>query len=105
MNRSDNYIESNFNNKWLQSAGLHSFYSSNPNLPPLQDFGFYAGGDGDGSRINRNLQRGNGGNADGMTPTGFTKYGSGEQVSPSEFSPGLLDLHSFDTEFLTEVVN
>ncbi|GKC98663.1 hypothetical protein Tco_1168938, partial [Tanacetum coccineum] len=69
------------------------------------DFGFYAGGDGDGSRINRNLQRGNGGNADGMTPTGFTKYGSGEQVSPSEFSPGLLDLHSFDTEFLTEVVN
>nr|GEX21072.1 kinesin-like protein KIN-13B [Tanacetum cinerariifolium] len=103
MNRSDNYIESNFNNKWLQSAGLHNFYSSNPNLPPLQDFGFYAGGDGDGSRINRNLQRGNGGNADGMTPMGFTKYGSGEQVSPSEFSPGLLDLHSFDTEFLTEV--
>ncbi|GJV73199.1 kinesin-like protein KIN-13B [Tanacetum coccineum] len=67
-------------------------------LVVVNDFGFYAGGDGDGSRINRNLQRGNGGNADGMTPTGFTKYGSGEQVSPSEFSPGLLDLHSFDTD-------
>ncbi|GJS78593.1 hypothetical protein Tco_0728474 [Tanacetum coccineum] len=71
----------------------------------LVDFGFYAGGDGDGSRINRNLKRGNGGNADGMTHTGFTKYGSGKQVSPSEFSPGMLDLHSFHTEFLTEVVN
>ena len=26
-----------------------------------------------------------------------------EQVSPSEFSPGLLDLHSLDTELLPEV--
>lgn len=30
------------------------------------------------------------------------KYGE-DQVSPSELSPGLLDLHSFDTELLPEV--
>nr|GEU48856.1 putative reverse transcriptase domain-containing protein [Tanacetum cinerariifolium] len=68
-----------------------------------EDFGVYAGRDGDGLRINMNLERGNSGNANGMTPTGFTLYASGEQVSLSEFSPGLLDLHSFDTELLTEV--
>ncbi|KAK9071282.1 hypothetical protein SSX86_009850 [Deinandra increscens subsp. villosa] len=77
----DNFIEANFNNKWLQSAGLHQLHSSNPNLPPLQEFG--------PSACSRS--------------TSFTKYGNGEQVSPNEFSPGLLDLHSFDTELLTEV--
>nr|XP_043625304.1 kinesin-like protein KIN-13B [Erigeron canadensis] len=104
---SDNFIESSFNNKWLQSAGLHNLYSSNPNLPPLQDFGFYGNSnDIEGPRTNRNMQRGN---ADTFTPSlcsrssSFTKYGNVEQVSPSDFSPGLLDLHSFDTELLTEV--
>ncbi|KAL7599714.1 kinesin-like protein KIN-13B isoform X1 [Lactuca sativa] len=100
---SDNFIDTNFNNKWLQSAGLHHLYSSNPNLPPLQDFGFYGNNDVEGSRINRNSQR----NADVLTPgsrsSSFTKYGGVEQVSPNEFSPGLLDLHSFDTELLTDV--
>ncbi|KAI3775518.1 hypothetical protein L1987_50097 [Smallanthus sonchifolius] len=108
---SDNFIETNFNNKWLQSAGLHHLYSSNPNLPPLQDFGFYGNNDSEGSRLNRNSQRITGaiGNADASTPSAcsrsssFTKYGSGEQVSPNEFSPGLLDIHSLDTELLTEV--
>ncbi|KAI3790174.1 hypothetical protein L2E82_03014 [Cichorium intybus] len=107
---SDNFIDTNFNNKWLQSAGLHHLYSSNPNLPPLQDFGFYGNNDVEGSRINRNTQRttGNGGNPGALTPSGsrsssFTKYGGVEHVSPNEFSPGLLDLHSFDTELLTEV--
>lgn len=107
---SDNFIDTNFNNKWLQSAGLHHLYSSNPNLPPLQDFGFYGNNDVEGSRINRNTQRttGNGGNTGALTPSGsrsssFTKYGGVEHVSPNEFSPGLLDLHSFDTELLTEV--
>ncbi|KAI3711611.1 hypothetical protein L1987_70150 [Smallanthus sonchifolius] len=91
---SDNFIEANFNNKWLQSAGLHHLYSSNPNLPPLQDFGFYGN---------------TGGNADASNPSAcsrsssFTKYGNVEQVSPNELSPGLFDLHSFDTELLTEV--
>ncbi|KAI3524616.1 hypothetical protein L1887_03275 [Cichorium endivia] len=107
---SDNFIDTNFNNKWLQSAGLHHLYSSNPNLPPLQDFGFYGNNDVEGSRLNRNTQRttGNGGNTGALTPSGsrsssFTKYGGVEHVSPNEFSPGLLDLHSFDTELLTEV--
>ncbi|KAJ0881702.1 putative plus-end-directed kinesin ATPase [Helianthus annuus] len=82
---SDDFIDSNFNNKWLQSAGLHHLYSSNPNF---QDFGFY-GSNNDA--------------ASSRSPS-FTKYGNVEQVSPNEFSPGLLDLHSFDdTELLTEV--
>lgn len=108
---SDNFIETNFNNKWLQSAGLHHLYSSNPNLPPLQDFGFYGNTDVEGSRLNRNSQRitNAGGNADAFNPSAcsrsssFTKYGSGEEVSLSEFSPGLLDLHAIDSELLTEV--
>nr|GLL45198.1 kinesin-like protein KIN-13B isoform X1 [Ipomoea trifida] len=33
---SDNFIDTAFNNKWLQSAGLHHLHSSNPNVPPLQ---------------------------------------------------------------------
>ncbi|KVH93901.1 Kinesin, motor domain-containing protein [Cynara cardunculus var. scolymus] len=108
---SDNFIDTNFNNKWLQSAGLHHLYSSNPNLPPLQDFGFYGNNDVEGSRLNRNSQRitNAGGNADSLNPSAcsrsssFTKYGSGEEVSLNEFSPGLLDLHAIDTELLTEV--
>ncbi|KAK1417327.1 hypothetical protein QVD17_26454 [Tagetes erecta] len=107
---SDNYIQTNFNNKWqLQSAAPHNLYSSNPNLPPLQEFGFYGSNDTEGSRVNRSLQRtiGVAGYADASTPSSrsssFTKYGNVEQVSPTEFSPGLLDLHSFDTELLTEV--
>ncbi|XP_071742318.1 kinesin-like protein KIN-13B [Rutidosis leptorrhynchoides] len=104
----NNFIDVNFNNKWLQSAGLHHLHSSNPNLPPLQEFGFFGNNNaGEGSRLNRGSQRSV---ADTMTPSAcsrspsFTKYANSElQVSPGEFSPGLLDLHSFDTELLTEV--
>ncbi|XP_076889823.1 kinesin-like protein KIN-13B [Bidens hawaiensis] len=109
----DEFIESNFNNnnnnKWLQSAGLHHLYSSNPNFPPLQEYGFHGNSDVDGSRPNRNSQRNATGSADASSPSAFSrsssfaKYGNVEQVSPNEFSPGLLDLHSFDTELLTEV--
>ncbi|KAI7754107.1 hypothetical protein M8C21_014730, partial [Ambrosia artemisiifolia] len=97
---SDNFIESNFNNKWLQSAGLHHLYSSNPNLPPLQDFGFY------GNKNSQMVNGAGGKNMDEVTRSGcsrspsLTKYGSGES---NELSPGLFDLHSFDTELLTEV--
>ncbi|MFS7991029.1 putative plus-end-directed kinesin ATPase [Helianthus anomalus] len=97
---SDNFIESNFNNKWLQSAGLHHLYSSNPNLPPLQDFGFF------GNNRDQQMGSGAGGNVDAVSCSGsssLTKYGSGEQGSTNELSPGLLDLHSFDTELLTKV--
>lgn len=36
------------------------------------------------------------------TPPSNSRRKNGED-SPSEFSPGLLDLHSFDTELLPEV--
>uniref|UniRef100_A0A5B7BPC7 Kinesin-like protein n=1 Tax=Davidia involucrata TaxID=16924 RepID=A0A5B7BPC7_DAVIN len=112
---SDNFIDAAFSNRWLQSAGLHHLQSSNPTVPPLQDFGFYGNNGGvQGSRLSRNVQRSvNGGgnevSADPSTPpscsrsSSMRKNGSGEQVSPSELSPGLLDLHSFDTELLPEV--
>lgn len=58
----------------------------------------------------RNAQRGfGGGNEFYMEPSTppvssrpSSQRKSGEQ-SPNEFSPGLLDLHSFDTELLPEV--
>ena len=66
----------------------------------VQDFGFYGGGV-QGSRMSRNI-------ADPPTPLGSRsmslRRNGDDQVSPtSEFSPGLLDLHSFDTELLPEV--
>lgn len=65
----------------------------------VQDFGY--GGGVQGSRMGRSL------GVDPSTPTGsrsssLRKNGD-DQVSTSEFSPGLLDLHSFDTELLSEV--
>lgn len=58
----------------------------------------------------RNAQKGyNGGNEFYMEPStpptnsrSSSQRKNGED-SPSEFSPGLLDLHSFDTELLPEV--
>ncbi|XP_041005731.1 kinesin-like protein KIN-13B isoform X4 [Juglans microcarpa x Juglans regia] len=84
---SDHFIETASSNKWLQSSSLS------------QDFGFYGGVQG--SRMSRSLV------ADPSTPTGsrsssLRKNGD-DQVSASEFSPGLLDLHSLDTELLPEV--
>lgn len=66
----------------------------------VQDFGFYGGGV-QGSRMSRNI-------VDPPTPLGSRsmslRRNGDDQVSPtSEFSPGLLDLHSFDTELLPEV--
>ncbi|KAG6723687.1 hypothetical protein I3842_03G220500 [Carya illinoinensis] len=84
---SDHFIETASSNKWLQSSSLS------------QDFGFYGGVQG--PRMSRSLV------ADPSTPTGsrsssLRKNGD-DQVSASEFSPGLLDLHSLDTELLPEV--
>ncbi|XP_062149081.1 kinesin-like protein KIN-13B [Alnus glutinosa] len=85
---SDHLIDAPSSNKWLQSASLS------------QDFGFFGGGL-QGSRMSRNVA------LDPSTPLGsrsssMRKNGD-DQVSPSEFSPGLLDLHSFDTELLPEM--
>ncbi|KAL1810865.1 hypothetical protein ACET3Z_020930 [Daucus carota] len=86
---SDNLFEttssSTSNNRWLQTAGLQHLQSSNP--AATQDYGFYGGG----------------GNSP-LTPPGNSKVGNnygGDE--PSEFSPGLLDLHAFDTELIPEI--
>lgn len=74
----------------------------------LQDYGYY----GQGTRGSRNGQRGHGsGNGDYYTepstppvnPSRISRKNSEGQISANEFSPGLLDLHSHDTELLTEV--
>ncbi|KAK9269203.1 hypothetical protein L1049_000972 [Liquidambar formosana] len=96
---SDNFLESSSSNgRWLQQSSL-------------QDFGFYGGGGVQGSRLSRNLQRNvNGGSemaSDPSSPPVCSRSSSlrknGDDVSPSELSPGLLDLHSFDTELLPEM--
>ncbi|XVF86611.1 hypothetical protein PTKIN_Ptkin18bG0056200 [Pterospermum kingtungense] len=110
---SDNFLETASNGRWLQSAGLQHLHSSNSSIPSLQDYAFYGGGGGgggQGSRIHRNLQRGFSTGYDFFTepmtppvssrPSNQRKNGEG---SPGEFSPGLLDLHSFDTELLPEM--
>ncbi|KAB1200599.1 Kinesin-13A [Morella rubra] len=84
---SDHFIDATSSNKWLQSSSLS------------QDFGYCGGVQG--SRMGRSL------GVDPSTPTGsrsssLRKNGD-DQVSTSEFSPGLLDLHSFDTELLSEM--
>ncbi|MBA0759090.1 hypothetical protein Gotri_022015 [Gossypium trilobum] len=107
---SDNFLETTSNGRWLQSAGLQHLHSSNNSVPPLQDYAFYGGGGSQGSRMYRNVQRGsNTGNdyfTEPTTPPVSSRPPSqrrnGED-SPGEFSPGLLDLHSFDTELLPEM--
>nr|GME01020.1 kinesin-like protein KIN-13B isoform X1 [Ipomoea batatas] len=77
-----------------------------------QDFGFYGNNvGGQGSKLGRNMPRSvNGGsNEDASTPpacsrsSSMRKNGSLEGMSPNELSPGLLDLHSFDTELISEL--
>ncbi|KMT00805.1 hypothetical protein BVRB_9g220810 [Beta vulgaris subsp. vulgaris] len=90
---SDNFLENGF---WLQSNVAQ------------QDYGYY----GQGTRGSRNGQRGYGsGNGDYYTepstppvnPSRISRKNSEGQISANEFSPGLLDLHSHDTELLTEM--
>ncbi|XP_038899677.1 kinesin-like protein KIN-13B [Benincasa hispida] len=104
---SDDYLDASSNGRWLQTAGLQSLYS---NTSAPQDYGFAVGGGGQGSRMyNRNAQRSFGGMneyyMEPSTPPGNSRPSSqrkSREDSPSEFSPGLLDLHSFDTELLPE---
>ncbi|CAK9185677.1 unnamed protein product [Ilex paraguariensis] len=108
---SDNFLEASSNGRWLQSAGLQHFQSSNNSVPSPQDFGYY-GGEGQGTRMYRNVQRTFTGGSDlfaePLTPPANSRplgnwKNREEQVSPNEFSPGLLDLHSLDTELLPEM--
>lgn len=107
---SDNFLETASNGRWLQSAGLQHLHSSSNSIPPLQDYGFYGGGGGgQGSRTSRNAQRGiNAGNDYYMEPntppaSSRTSNQRRNGDDPSELSPGLLDLHSFDTELIPEM--
>lgn len=92
---------SSFNNKWLQSAAR-------------QDFGIYGSNNGAqgtirlNKNVSRNVNMGANEELGSSTPPFSSRSSSmrkndGDEVSPSEFSPGLLDLHSIDTELLTEV--
>ncbi|XP_047341166.1 kinesin-like protein KIN-13B [Impatiens glandulifera] len=111
---SENFLDSS-NDRWLQSAGLQHLQSSNsPTIGSLQDFGYYGAGSGSGSsRIYRNPQRTYSGGSDlFQEPPSTPPRNSGlssqrkngdDPESPNEFSPGLLDLHSFDTELLPEM--
>ncbi|XP_077220031.1 ATP binding microtubule motor family protein [Tasmannia lanceolata] len=87
---SDNFLETSSNPRWLQS--------SNPSAP--QDF----------SRMFRNMQRSANGElfSEPSSPPFYSRSSSerkngDEFVSPSELSPGILDLHSFDTELIPEM--
>ncbi|KAG6415774.1 hypothetical protein SASPL_123191 [Salvia splendens] len=102
---SDQFMEASSNGRWLQSAGLQHLQSSNNVAPPVQDFGYYTGG-GQGSRMFGSLQTQrmySGGDlfAEPLTPPGHSRRKNGDE--PNESSPGLLDLHSFDTELLPEM--
>lgn len=87
---SDNFLE---NGLWLQS-----------NIAQ-QDYGYY----GQGGRGSRNGQRGGGGeyytepSTPPMNPSRISRKNSEGQILPSEYSPGLLDLHSHDTELIPEM--
>ncbi|XP_043724987.1 kinesin-like protein KIN-13B isoform X2 [Telopea speciosissima] len=118
---SDNFLETSSNGRWLQSAGLQHLQSSNSNatVPGLQDLGYYGGGGGggvggglQGSRKYRNVQRSvSGGNelfSEPSTPpldsrSSSLRKNADDQMSPGELSPGILDLHSFDTELLPDM--
>ncbi|KAH7857710.1 hypothetical protein Vadar_015637 [Vaccinium darrowii] len=108
---SDNFLDSSSSNgRWLQSAGLQHLHSSNPPIPPPQDYSYYGGGQG--SRMYRNAHRNLNGGSEFFTepsmppvnPLPSSRRKNSEDLeSPSGFSPGLLDLHSFDTELLPEM--
>ncbi|XWS26858.1 hypothetical protein CRYUN_Cryun26dG0066600 [Craigia yunnanensis] len=83
---SDNFLDASFNSKWLQSS----------NFPSSQEFGFYGG-----ERMSRKLPEP--GTPPVCSRSSSLRKNSDEYVSPSELSPGLLDLHSFDTELLPEL--
>ncbi|XP_023000333.1 kinesin-like protein KIN-13B [Cucurbita maxima] len=103
---SDEYFDASSNGRWLQTAGLQSLYS---NTSAPQVYGFSVGGGGQGSGMFRNAQRSFGGMneyyMEPSTPPENSRPSSqrkSREDSPSDFSPGLLDLHSFDTELLPE---
>ncbi|GKV43361.1 hypothetical protein SLEP1_g50661 [Rubroshorea leprosula] len=105
---SDNFLETASNGRWLQSAGLQHLQTSSTSIPPLQDYGFYGGsGGGQGSRTaQRGFNAGNEYLTEPTTPPVSSRLLSQQRKNGedlNEFSPGLLDLQSFDTELLPEL--
>ncbi|GAB4842184.1 Kinesin-like protein KIN-13B [Ancistrocladus abbreviatus] len=96
---SDNFLETS-NGRWLQSNGLQHLHSSNQTS---QEYGCY----GQGSRAIRSRGYGEVYTEPSTPPPvgsrPLRKNVGEDQVSPSELSPGLLDLHSLDTELLPEM--
>ncbi|CAH9122819.1 unnamed protein product [Cuscuta epithymum] len=100
----DNFMENPSSDRWMQSTGLQQFQPSSGNsIPPLQDSGYYGGAQG--SRAYMGPQSTYGGGSDKflepLMQLGQRRSGE-DQVLQNEFSPGLLDLHSLDTELLPE---
>nr|XP_043624401.1 kinesin-like protein KIN-13B isoform X2 [Erigeron canadensis] len=104
---------SSSNGRWLQSAGLQHLQQP-PSSNTTSDFGYHGGGQGSRMYNNNNgrnvgAQRSLSGGSDlfgePLTPPGRSKKhgGSGGGDDPNGFSPGLLDLHSFDTELISEI--
>ncbi|KAL5729277.1 Kinesin-like protein KIN-13B [Ranunculus cassubicifolius] len=99
---SDNFLDSSTSNggKWLQSNS-----TNNPPSNASQEFGYYGGGGVGSGRMYRNMQRSiNGGSdlfSEPLTPP--NRRNGEEMLIPTELSPGILDLHSIDTELLSEV--
>ncbi|XP_020226866.1 kinesin-like protein KIN-13B [Cajanus cajan] len=91
---SDHYLDAS--SKW--------FHSSTTHIPPLQDYNLYGGG----GRMFRNIAPQRSFNEYCMDPSTpprsfAVKKNGDEDDSPRDFSPGLLDLHSFDTELLPQM--
>ncbi|XP_076881230.1 kinesin-like protein KIN-13B isoform X2 [Bidens hawaiensis] len=111
---SDNLLDatsSSANGRWLQSAGLQHLQQPSSNTSSVCivlyciDFGYYGGGGGGGSRMYNNNNRSVGTQNlfdEPLTPPRQKKHGGGGDEH-NGFSPGLLDLHSFDTELISEM--
>ncbi|XP_071716190.1 kinesin-like protein KIN-13B isoform X2 [Rutidosis leptorrhynchoides] len=101
---------SSSNGRWLQSAGLQHLQQQPSSNTYSSDFGYYGavGGGGQVGRMYDNKNNRNFGASDlfvePLTPPGRQEkhFGSGSD-DRNGFSPGLLDIHSFDTELISEM--
>ncbi|KAK1416838.1 hypothetical protein QVD17_25955 [Tagetes erecta] len=103
---SDNVFEvtsSSSNNRWLQSAGLQHLQQPSSNASSELGLRMYNSNRNVGAQ--RSLSGGSDLFGDALTPPRQKKHGDsgGGGGDPNGFSPGLLDLHSFDTELISEV--
>ncbi|BAT98515.1 hypothetical protein LR48_Vigan406s016400 [Vigna angularis] len=90
---SEHYLDAS--SKWFNSSSNH--------IPPLQDYNLYGGG---GRMYRNSVQKSfSEYSMDPLTPprSYAVKKNGDEDDSPRDFSPGLLDIHSFDTELLPQI--